>query len=79
MTAVQLNAAKYAVQKYRRLKDARELTERLHVTQSEIETSKRAARHAETMFNCAMEELCAEFPENADGPDPAKPPADDVP
>lgn len=58
-----VSAAKYAVQKYRRLKEAREIAAENHVTSAELETSKRAVRHAETLFNCAMDELCAEFPE----------------
>lgn len=66
MTAVQLDAAKYAVQKWKRLQEAREVAERRHVTETSLDTALRAARHAETLFNCAMEELCAEFPEAAE-------------
>lgn len=61
--SVQVDTVAYAVQKYRRLLKAREEAERLHVTNAELETAKRAARVAETFFTCAMEELCAEFPE----------------
>lgn len=63
MTAEQITAAKYVVQKWQRLKRAREITEQRHVTQSALDTSVRAACHAETMFTDAMEELCDEFPE----------------
>lgn len=66
MTVKQLDAAEYVVQKWKRLKDARDDAERHHVTQSELETAKRAARHAETLFSCAMEELSAEFPDAGD-------------
>lgn len=67
MSAAIVSSARYAVQKYRRLTEAREEAERPHVTQCELETAKRAMRSAETFFTCAMEELCAEFPEANNG------------
>lgn len=63
MSAEIVSAAKYAVQQYRRLKRAEEVAGENHVTSSELETAKRAVRHGQTLFACAMEELCAEFPE----------------
>lgn len=76
MSAEIVSSAKYAVQKYRRLLVAREEAARLHVTQCELSTAKRAERAAETFFTCAMQELCAEFPEDGDD---APSPCEEVP
>lgn len=61
-----IEAALYVVQKFKRFKRAENDAAFRHVTQCELETSKRAHRNAEQFFRAAVEDLCAEFPEVSD-------------
>lgn len=64
MSDSRIAAAKYAVQKFKRLAEAREKVAEPHVTQAELEAAKRAERNAQTFFECAMQDLCEEFPDD---------------